>query len=138
MQAAIADINTGIISQVSTFPDGSTLPDLPDNQRWITDAQWASGPGIASLVGQQWQNNIPATFIDPPALQSMSQAAFAAALAPQLAKLFAASTSNAAVAAFMVQGLITDPITRAVAYPAMQQLEAAGILLAGTAVAIWG
>lgn len=57
MQAAIADIYTGLVSQVS---DASELAELPDNQRWLTDADWVAAP----TVGQIWQSNLPATFID--------------------------------------------------------------------------
>jgi hypothetical protein len=134
MQAAIVDVYTGTVSQVSTFADTSELTTLPDNQRWLTDALWTAAP----TVGQIWDSAIPAHFSAPVPMQSMSQAAFAAAIAPQLPKLFAASTQNAAVAHFMVQGLITDPINRSIAFPAMQQLESAGVLTAGTAVSVWG
>lgn len=134
MQAAKADIQTGIISQVSTFMGASGLPTLPANQRWIIDSDWT----VAPTIGQIWASNIPATFADPLPVQIMTKAEFITALGANMQMLWAAAAHNSYVAQYMAQGLTSELIRREIAYPAMVQFEQAGLLPSGTTVQVWG
>jgi len=134
MQAAVADINTCVVSQVSTFSDASGLTELPANQMWITDAQWS----VAPTVGQIWNSAIPASFADPLPMQSMTPLQFIAALGNVAPTLWTLAGSSASITQWMVQGMTAGIILRSVAVPAMQQLETAGTIPAGTTAAVWG
>ena len=113
--------------------EASTLAEPTLTQQLITEAQWT----VAPVVGQQWEHNIPATFIDAPPIQSMTPVEFATALGAVGPALWAAASQNPGILAWWVNGLTSGAIERNIAMPAMQQLESAGIIPAGTTAQVW-
>jgi hypothetical protein len=94
--------------------------------------------GVPTFDGIKW--NQTWNIVKPPAptpIQSMSPAEFAAKLAPFMSKLWAAATQNDMIAGFFATGFTATEITRSASYPALQQLEAGGVLPLGTADNIW-
>lgn len=134
MQVAVVDIYTQVVASITSMSDGSNLPQLPNNQLYLTDADWSVEPSVGDL----WDGAKPALFSSPPQIQSMSQAQFVAALGANLQVLWASAGTNLQVTQFFAQGLTTDPITRDLAYTDMLELEQAGVLAVGTTAGIWG